>query len=571
MGKRAFIKDPLWGNIELFSWESNLTNHFILNRLTNIVQNSSAYRAYPGLKYSRFLHTTGVVYVATQLFVNAIRNAEPDLLAKFLKEAKSAEKNLTQGQISLLKKQLASYLGEHSEYAALLATLRMCAFIHDLGHLPFSHVFENALESFISPATEKTISIAKSVKSLRNELIEQLKEEPTDEHKGEVNKIHERLGLQLANDLAHELRGQTNDDAHLAACLIHTATKLLTAHDFPITESFIKGTVDADRIDFVRRDGHFSGLFSSSVDYGRLFTLYTLEEAEEDGGKKTVARPSPRSVSETEKLLWERFQDYKYIVMHHKVHFFDEIVENILVRLLANGQLNSFLEDLIDLLDGESAKHHGLADKHRQFGLLESLLLQFDDPWIESHIRSIYRKIVDTPKRSNAQDEDTNILFKAYVEDRKRFTSAFKSDEDFWKAVKTYAPRFYALRPKETSYGEEAISQRGFYSSALYAAKFSLQALLKRQLKCHVIVGPTDRKVNYGVRNDGLANSYHVSQLVHFLKLKKHDTMLFNLWFDDHSGKTKDEFVKTALPVIEEAIFDAVNYEKGIKELRLKC
>jgi hypothetical protein len=46
--KRRLIKDPVWGNLELFSWEGRLVNHFLFNRLHNIVQNSSAYKVYPG-------------------------------------------------------------------------------------------------------------------------------------------------------------------------------------------------------------------------------------------------------------------------------------------------------------------------------------------------------------------------------------------------------------------------------------------------------------------------------------------------------------------------------------------
>lgn len=513
--------------------------------------------------------------MATQLFKSATVNAEPKLLAEFRKEADRAKENLTDEQKKVLELEMAPHLGGRAEFSALLATLRMCAFIHDLGHLPCSHVFENALESFISPAIEKTIKIAKEVKPLRDELKELLKEKSPKED-GEPDKIHERLGLQLANGLAADLgsRPHTDVKAHLASSIIGNATKLLISHQFPITESFIKGTVDADRIDFTRRDGHFSGLFSSSVDYGRLFTLYTLEEAEEKGRKKIVARPSPRAVSETEKLLWERFQDYKYIVMHHKVHFYDEVVENMIVRLLSSGRLTVFLKDLIGLLKSDSDKHHTIKEKHQQWQLLESILLEFDDPWMESHIRSIYRKIVENRARQqDTLDEETEILYQVYVEDRRRFTSAFKSDEEFWSAVNKYAPRLAALRPKENkepnSSGEDIIKKRGFFFSALYAVKFSLQAALKKELKRSVIIGPTDRKVNYGVRNDDLARFYHVSELVDFLKNKKYDTMLFNMWFDSHSGMTKAEFLKKALPIIEKAIFAATNDMQGIQELSI--
>jgi hypothetical protein len=310
-------------------------------------------------------------------------------------------------------------------------------------------------------------------------------------------------------------------------------------------------------------------LFSSSVDYGRLFTLFTLEEALEDGSKKIVARPSPRSVSETEKLLWERFQDYRYIVMHHKVHFYDEVVENILVRLLASGTLKQFLTDLVNILDGKTTLHEDLQDKRTQFSLLESLLLEFDDPWIESRIRSIYRQAIESETNGRVKlDTETTSLLKVYVEDRRRFTSAFKSDEDFWGAVQIHAYRLSALRPKESTSNIHDDPRRKSFASAIYATKFSIQHILQNKFGFCVLIGPTDRKVSYGVRNDELASSFHVSKLVGFLKHKKYDTMLFNLWFDNHSKVKRDEFLKTALHEIEEAIFDEMDKSEHIQEFK---
>jgi HD superfamily phosphohydrolase len=583
MHKRAFIKDPLWGNIEFFSWESCVTNHFIFNRLTNIIQNSSAFRAYPGLKYSRFLHTIGVVHVVTQLFTNSLKNAKPKFLRELRKEAKKADGYLTKPQIKFIRQELLQELGGNTTFAVLLASLRMSAFMHDLGHLPYSHVFENALESFISPDIKKTIHIAKKTKLSRATLIRLLKravsvDTKPDAEKTEPEKIHERVGIHLANALQEDLGKQKTDISHLCSSLIHSASDLQSTDSFPISKTFIKGTVDADRIDFIRRDGHFSGLFSSSVDCGRLFTLYTLEETmvEQEHqqkskltkGKKAkgkiVSCPSFRAVSETEKLLWERFQDYKYIVMHHKVHLYDEVVENILVRLLANGKLNKFLRDLIYLLGGDKDED-SLVSKKRGVNFQTSLLLEFDDPWLESYIRSTYRQILD-----ESENVQGGIFFEVYVEQRKRFTSAFKSDFEFWKAVADYAPRFSGLLPTKPILGEKIRSNRDYFFAALYKMKFSLQALLEKKLGYPVIIGPTERKVNYGIRDENEAAFYQISELLNFLKLKKYGTMLFNLWFDSKSHISPEAFQKIALPIIENVIFKETDGIQGITELDLQ-
>jgi len=248
--------------------------------------------------------------VATQLFANAIRNAETSDLEALKEEARQIRDDLAQPQIDLISQELSQYVGGNLDFAPLLAALRMCAFIHDLGHLPYSHVFENALDSFIAPGLGKLVEIKASVVNLRHDLTILLEETSTESSgPSEPSKIHERLGLQLALALSRELSTESSAKAKLAAHLIHTASNLLSIDSakFPITESFIKGTVDADRIDFTRRDGYFSGLFSSAVDYGRLFTLYTLQRTGVKESQRIISCPSHRAISETEKLLWERF------------------------------------------------------------------------------------------------------------------------------------------------------------------------------------------------------------------------------------------------------------------------
>jgi HD superfamily phosphohydrolase len=592
MSKRAFIKDPLWGNIEIFSWETCLTNHFIINRLTNIIQNSSAFRAYPGLKYSRFLHSLGVVHVVTHLSSNAIRNAQPEVFCEFKKEADEANKLFSPDQIKLICGELVAFVGQHSEFAALLAILRTCAFIHDLGHLPYSHVFENALEAFLTDGLEKTIAIHPDVVSSRKtiaELIHKPAHKNHDHQQGEHahelmgvrldelnhidnkdhqhEKIHELVGVHLADALANELAEETSPISKLASSLIHAACQLLRSRQFPIAMTFIKGVVDADRIDFTRRDGAFSGLFHSAVDYDRLFMLYTLEKIELEGDKKIVAQPSIRANSETEKLLWERFQDYKYIVMHHKVHMYDEVVENIIVHLLAGGRLHTFLKDLIKLLQfkisSDAKGFHKKQEEHKgRFALLSSVLLQFDDPWLESHIRSIYREILEGKKEERTIqednppfleiDHDAHILFEVYVEDRRRFISAFKSDSEFWDAVGKHARTLECLLPKGPvlTKGEELFRQ--YFFDSLYAGKFALQDLIMKKLNgVTVLIGPTERKVNFGVRDEDEARSYQVNDLVDYLKHKKYGTMLFNLWFDRESGLTRASFLEQTMPIIE--------------------
>ena len=562
MPKRRLIKDPVWGNIELFSWETDLINHFIFNRLHNIVQNSSGYRAYPALKYSRFLHTIGVTHVVTQLLINSLINSPKHLLDDFKKEADQATEKLGSIAEEVLAEITALYPCA-AEFASLLAVLRMTALLHDIGHLPYSHVFENALEGFLTANLDGVFDFDIQTIAKRDKLKDAL-HPPSTSSDNEPTKAHEIIGLMLAGELATEV------GSAISRALIHEAIRILRDDGYPIATTFIKGTIDADRIDFVRRDGAFSGLFDSAVDYDRLFKLYTLAEVSRKQSmpelpnpvRHIVARPSLRAISESEKLLWERFQDYKYIVVHHKVHLYDEIVENILVQMMAAGYLNSFLDNIYYLFRGNNQR--SLSGKRQQVYFLLAILLEFDDPWIENCIRGLYKKAILL-----AEDADIKTyrpLFEAYVEDREKFKTLFKSDDEFWADCKTFAPRLLTLRINIAEIGLSS-NKRAYFFRALYGAKYKLQKLLQEEMGFAVLIGPTDKKVNYGIKNDEWAQFYGVEDLTEFLKAKKHDTMLFNCWYDSLCGYTREEVSSQILGMVSDFMMDAIDLIQGVKEL----
>ena len=529
--KRRLIKDPVWGNLEIFSWENQLLNHFLFNRLHNIVQNSSAYKVYPGLKYSRLLHSIGVSHVVTQLFLNAAAKAEGEAMGALRAESKQLEGLFTPEAITAITQSISRSFPCSQENAVTLATIRIAALVHDIGHLPFSHVFENAIDGFLHAELGDAIVLTRIGKQKKEELNSSLAEYKNGHDEG--FKLHEILG----RFFLEVLQASFNESPVLVS-LLKGALQILKGEDLPICHGFIAGTIDADRIDFVRRDGFFSGLFNSSVDFGRLSAFFEL--AQENHSKLWRARPSPRTVSETEKLLMERFWDYKYIVVHHRVHLYDEIMENVLVRLMADGTLSDFVDTLCKLLNSASKKSLKLNEQMDRVQLLRSLLTKFDDPWLEIRIRSQYADI------EKVKDPVTKSLLQAYVEDRRCFKSAFKTDEDFQRLCAEYAPAL--LHQNSTS-----------VRNALGASKYVLQKLLGDNLKKTVLIGATDKKLNFGIRNDSEAEFVNVTDLYNYLIQKKIHSLTFNFWYEETNDTVEDvdaheKIIAQALHYIQEIV-----------------
>ena len=197
------INDIFHGNVEFSNFESSLLRHSFLNRLHQIIQNSTAFLVFPCDRTSRFEHSIGVMDYASKIFVNGLLNADEDCVIEYLTQnneiikklreeskdniitlLKSIDKGLGYDKvIKLLKSQkinnfnelynneifkeiIKNFIGnEFSKrnmiylndnqldqenivvYLLLLQSIRAYALFHDLGHLPFSHLFERAIEN----------------------------------------------------------------------------------------------------------------------------------------------------------------------------------------------------------------------------------------------------------------------------------------------------------------------------------------------------------------------------------------------------------------------------------------
>jgi HD superfamily phosphohydrolase len=225
------IKDPVHGYVYITEAEKEIIDSFPVQRLHRLRQLAGAEFVYPGANHTRFEHSVGVMYLAGLLSENP---------------------NLSQ----LLSKDEAQIL-------------RIAALLHDVGHGPFSHVFEHLLHKFLGKTHE----------DLTTWVIQ----------KSELSDILNNLGYDP------EMIGK------LAVGMLHRSGKAFV-------DQVIRSAVDVDKLDFIVRDTYHTGAEYGYVDIFRL--IHMLDVIDENLAVDLGA------LSALESLILARIESFKSIYFH---------------------------------------------------------------------------------------------------------------------------------------------------------------------------------------------------------------------------------------------------------------
>lgn len=225
------IKDPIHGYVYVTEAEKKLIDSFPVQRLHRLRQLAGAEYVYPGANHTRFEHSIGVMHLAGRL-------AETSYLSQYLSEDDFQK-------------------------------VRIAALLHDVGHGPFSHVFEHLLVKFL-------------------------------------NKTHEDLNIWIVQkselkDLLSDLGYDPNELAKLSVGLLHKPGRAFM-------DQIIRSAVDVDKLDFVVRDTYHTGAEYGYVDVFRI--IHMLDVLDENLAVDLGA------LSALESLILARIESFKSIYFH---------------------------------------------------------------------------------------------------------------------------------------------------------------------------------------------------------------------------------------------------------------
>lgn len=467
--------DNLHGTIEYSGVESLFIGTPAFNRLHNVLQSSLAYLTYPSNKVKRFEHSIGTMKLSGDIFYHSICNTtDENVLNDFFDTIESEIKEWLNGQshlqfaspqifheymskdINLWKvpesNMYNAYLpyniiDRRVSYLIVFQAIRLCGLLHDIGHLPFSHILEHFLKDLF-----EEINVKKDLNSKEQFFIDTCKSYINLLNMYKPIEFHEKIGIKLVNNIIENIysfRTDKSDAAWVFFDVVCFMTKRILNSDeqdcpsiFRDLHLIVSGIIDSDRLDYCNRDLLMSGIKYNQTNYERLFSGYKLLRVDENiaGIKQNhfYFSPDVKHINEVENLINLRWQDFSYINFHHRVHKHEILLEEVLKRLAKAYFSNEDDENIVvfdnsvtDLPLNISSiwKLLNALDKNNS---IEHLLIQLDDNWLNTLLKKEFFNLYGTSyiSNDNANKYEWN-QFHELVSGQKHYYSLLKRGDDF--------------------------------------------------------------------------------------------------------------------------------------------
>ena len=304
------FNDPIWGVVELMPWETVLLDSPLLQRLRGVRQLGMAHLVYPGAGHDRLEHVKGVVEAAERMIRALERNA-----AHRRQFGDDRDENVPE-------------VTPEDRYATRLAAL-----LHDIGHGPFSH----ATERLIEDRYQKEFSEATS--ALRDFF-----DGVTVVAPGEAIATLIVLGEAMGRILTHPTMAAATTSSELPVAVAARILGSRSCLSAGYLSGIISGPVDADKLDYVARDCHHSGL-PLGIDLTRLINKLEVvtvtpenapnrklrERAEQSpGGRFYDIGISQTGLGSYEQLIIARVLLYDRLYYHHKVRAAESMLQSLI-------------------------------------------------------------------------------------------------------------------------------------------------------------------------------------------------------------------------------------------------
>ena len=247
------IRDPLYNYISIDQntdqWLVELLDSPEIQRLRRIHQLGVSYLTYPGADHNRLAHSLGVLHLTQQAL-------------QHLGRITNNNARISQGREAVLA----------------------AALIHDVGHGPFSHLFEPCL-GIDHEVWSKQIILS------------------------EETQLHNVLKRHFGHVFPTQVAELIEKDNYQSP---------------PWQKYLLASQLDMDRLDYLRRDSLFTGAGYGHFDWYRLLNTFEIEEDEESNWDIVWAEKSLLAIEE---YIFSRYYMYQNVYLHKTTRGFEKMLE----------------------------------------------------------------------------------------------------------------------------------------------------------------------------------------------------------------------------------------------------
>jgi HD superfamily phosphohydrolase len=339
MPKKQRIYDAVYGYIELDDAEFALVTLPIFQRLHWIKQLGPLHTVFPSAQHSRFSHTIGVFHIVKKM-IEHLKGRQD----RYVYEFRGNEEEL----------------------------LKFAALLHDIGHVPLSHIGEEVLKDTVKEGLrEKSSTQMEDMKGIFDPFAEREPSWwslfPEEKYHGDNTKLHERLSAEIvlhSKDIDAVLKrvsGWENEKERGEAK--DRIAKIIVGQNYlDVSTLLLHSELDADRLDYLLRDSFFTG-----VGYGRIDLDYIISRLAIFRGEKNVADLCIefKGLHTVEHYILGRFFLQTQVIFNRKVRFMDLLFRDVMEYMVKHRSEDWSLMGLEEIC--ECVRSNSVEDLHNMY------------------------------------------------------------------------------------------------------------------------------------------------------------------------------------------------------------